>query len=377
MPLYHATAAVLGFAVCLNNGSTFIIGHKFSTQRFWHEVRDSNATMIQYVGETCRYLLGAPPHIDLTTGEDLDRKNSVRVAFGNGLRPDIWNRFKERFGIDVIAEFYGVTEGPQGAWNFSTNDFSRGAIGRNGALSSLYTRRQVAVVEVDWETEVPRRFPKNHNFCKRVPTGDPGEMLFRIDAADIIKTYQGYLNNNQASNTKILRGVFSAGDAWFRTGDVVRWDDEGRRYFCDRIGDTFRWKSENVSTTEVSEALGMHPAVREANVYGVEIPHHDGRAGCAAVVFSGEITKTLLSDLAAHARARLPKYALPLFLRATDKMEATGNNKQQKHVLKAQGVEPAKVRANGDRVFWLQGAAYVEFGDADWEALVASRVHLE
>lgn len=377
MPLYHATAALLGFCVCLMSGSTFVIGHKFSTRHFWPEVRASNATIIQYVGETCRYLLGAPPQIDPTTGEDLDRKNSVKVAFGNGLRPDVWNRFKERFGIDTVAEFYAATEGPQGSWNFSSNDFSRGAVGRNGIASSLLIGRNVAVVEVDWDTEVPRRFPHhNHNFCKKVPTGGPGELLFRIDPADVVKKYQGYLNNAKASDTKILRDVLSTGDAWFRTGDVVRWDAEGRWYFCDRIGDTFRWKSENVSTAEVSEALGTHAAVREVNVYGVQIPHHDGRAGCAAVIFSGEVTDNLLSEVAAHASARLPRYAVPLFLRVTHKMQATGNNKQQKHVLKAQGVDPREVRASGDRVFWIQGPAYVEFGDGDWEALVAKRVHL-
>lgn len=376
MPLYHASAALLGFCICLMNGSTLVIGHKFSARHFWPEVRASNATIIQYVGETCRYLLSAPPQFDPTTGEGLDRKNSVRIAFGNGLRPDIWNRFKERFDIDTIAEFYAATEAPQGSWNFSSNDWSLGAIGRNGVLTTITTSPSVAIVEVDWETELPLRFPENHNFCKRVLTGAPGELLFKIDPAEIAKRFQGYLNNTLASDKKILRDALSKGDAWFRTGDVVRWDAEGRWYFCDRIGDTFRWKSENVSTAEVSEALGRHPAIQEANVYGVEIPHHDGRAGCAAVVFSKEVNPALLSEVATHAKEHLPRYAVPLFLRVTSKMQATGNNKQQKHVLKAQGVEPATVRAGGDKVFWLRGGTYAEFRDGDWQALVGKEVRL-
>lgn len=331
--------------------------------------------MIQYVGETCRYLLAAPPQVDASTGENLDKKHNVRVAFGNGLRPDIWNRFKERFGIETIGEFYSATESPQASWNISSNDFSKGAIGRNGSLSSFILKFRVAIVAVNWETEQPSRSSKT-GLCVRVPPGSPGELLFKVDPADIEKKFQGYFNDTKATEVKILRDVIAKGDAWFRTGDVVRWDHEGRWFFCDRIGDTFRWKSENVSTTEVSEALGHHPAILEANVYGVELPHHDGRAGCAAILLEADANKALLDELAAHASKTLPKYAIPVFLRLVREIQATGNNKQQKHLLRAQGVEPQKVHVDGDKIFWLKGTSYVEFEQSDWEALEAGRTQL-
>lgn len=377
MPLYHSSAALLGFCTCLFAGSTFVIGHKFSTRTFWPEVRASKATVIQYVGETCRYLLGAPLQIDPVSGKNLDKTHNVRIAFGNGLRPDIWNRFKERFGIDTIAEFYAATESPSGSWNMCSNDFGVGAIGRQGMLASRLVRINSVVVEVDWETELPLRLP--NGYCRQVPADSPGELLHQIDAQKIEKKFQGYFNNGQASEGKILRNVFRQGDAWFRTGDVVRLDLDGRWYFCDRIGDTFRWKSENVSTAEVSEVLGAHPAVQEANVYGVEIPHHDGRAGCAAVMLEGgKATQEVLDGIASLAEDRLPKYAVPLFLRVVREMHPTGNNKQQKHILRAQGVDPGKVRSEseGDRIYWLKEGRYVELRDESWEEVKAGKARL-
>ena len=375
MPLYHSTAFLLGFCPCLNIGSTFVIGHKFSNRTFWPEVRASKATIIQYVGETCRYLLAAPPQINTSTGENLDKTHSVKVAFGNGLRPDVWEKFKERFGIEGIAEFYGATEATSAAWNFSRNSFSTGAIGRAGTLVTAILSSRTTVVEVDWETESPRRFPEKHNLCTRVQRGEPGELLFALDAADISASFQGYLGNEKATNSKIMRDVMTKGDAWFRTGDVIRWDKEGRFFFCDRIGDTFRWKSENISTAEVQEALGGHPAIQDANVYGVELPNHDGRAGCVAIVFNQDVDARLLNSLAELAHQRLPKYAVPLFLRVTKEMQATGNNKQQKHILRNEGVEPQKVGVE-DKLYWLKGGEYVEFRVQDWEDLQGKRVRL-
>lgn len=378
MPLYHSSAALLGFCTCLIGGRTFVLGHKFSTKRFWPDVRASNATIIQYVGETCRYLLAAPPQKDPITGENLDRKHKVRIAFGNGLRPDVWDRFKDRFGIETIGEFYAATESPSACWNLSSNDFSFGAIGRNGLLSTLLMSPAVAIVEVDWETETPRRFPQNRNFCRCVPRGEPGELLIAIDPRKIEQKFQGYFKNPEATAKKILRDVFVKGDAYFRTGDIVRWDREGRWYFCDRIGDTMRWKSENISTSEVSEALGSHPAVHEANVYGVSLPNHDGRAGCAALLLDGEATQATLDGVAATAQQRLSKHAVPLFLRIVREMRTTGNNKQQKNVLQQQGVEPARVREDGggDRLYWLREGKYVPMRDGDWEDLRAGKVRL-
>lgn len=349
------------------------------------EARENNATIIQYVGETLRYLLAVPPEIDPVTGEDLDKKHNIRIAFGNGLRPDIWNKVKERYNIPTIAEFYAATEGTSGSWNLSSNDFGAGAIGRNGALTHRILAGSLAVVQVDHETETPWRDPQT-GFCKEVPRGEPGELLYAIDAADVEDKFQGYFGNSNATQKKILRDVLKKGDAFFRTGDMVRWDSDGRWFFSDRLGDTFRWKSENVSTSEVAEVLGTHPEVHEANVYGVQLPHHDGRAGCAAIVLKHQLksgssstvvepTPELLKSLAAHALKNLPRFAAPLFLRVTAEMQSTGNNKQQKHVLRAEGVDPKRVGSR-DKLYCLQGSTYVPWLARDWEKLENGQVKL-
>ncbi|KAM3084089.1 long-chain fatty acid transporter fat1 [Clarireedia jacksonii] len=375
MPLYHSAASVLAVCTTLAVGATVCIGRKFSTSTFWKEVRESNATIIQYVGETCRYLLSAPPQYDPVTGENLDKKNSVRMAFGNGLRPDVWNRFKERFDIDTIAEFYSATESSGGSWNYSRNDFSKGAVGRNGFIYWLLLRKGWAVVELDIETELPVR-SKETGFCKKVKYGEPGEMLYKLDAADIAASFQGYFNNAGSSESKVLRDVFEKGDAWFRTGDVMTWDAEGRVWFNDRIGDTFRWKSENVSTNEVSEVLSAHPAIEEANVYGVELPHHDGRAGCVAIILKSESKpEQVIKDLAAFARKGLPSYAVPVFLRVKkETMELTGTIKMVKHVVRKQGVDPEQM--NGDELWWLKNGEYVPFTEKEWAELNGGSVKL-
>ncbi|KAH6609080.1 amp-dependent synthetase ligase [Trichoderma cornu-damae] len=386
MPLYHSSASLLSVCATLLSGSTQALGRKFSTGRFWDECRASKATSIQYVGETLRYLLAAPPQLDPATGECLDRKHHVRAAFGNGLRPDVWDRFKDRFGIETIAEFYAATESPGAAWNVSRNDFGRGAIGRAGWLYSLLTGSGAALVEVDWDTDAPWRDPKT-NLCRRVKPGEPGEMLYRLPAEDVGQRFQGYFNNPDASNSKILRDVFAPGDAWFRSGDVLRRHPSGLTFFSDRIGDTFRWKSENVSTTEVSQAVGLHPSVREANVYGVQLPHHDGRAGCAAICFDPPVPDdATLRSLATHVKVSLPRYARPLFLRLVRDVgvgsQTTGTNKQQKHRLRAAGVRPRSApatAAEGDEdadMYWLRGDSYVPFGEREWRELEGGRVKL-
>ncbi|KAL1835946.1 hypothetical protein VTJ49DRAFT_5846 [Mycothermus thermophilus] len=368
MPLYHSTALILGFSHTLSAGGTFAMSRKFSTHRFWDDVRKHEANIIQYVGETCRYLLSAPVRTDPATGENLDRRHKVRVAFGNGLRPDVWSRFKDRFGIETIAEFYGATEGSFATWNLSRNDYSKGAVGRSGTLYSLLLGWGLALVEVDHDTELPLRDPKT-GFCRRVAPGEPGELLFKLPASNVESRFQGYYGDKEATNKKIMRDVFKKGDAWFRTGDVLRWDTENRVYFADRIGDTFRWKSENVATAEVAQVVGEHPAVREVNVYGVEVPRHEGRAGCAAVVLDEAIlgrgedgslipTEDTLKSLAQFVRKGLPRYALPLFLRVVrdGAQHTTGTNKQQKHALRTEGIDPT--RTGKDAVFWLQGESF-------------------
>ncbi|KAL7620127.1 long-chain fatty acid transporter fat1 [Parahypoxylon ruwenzoriense] len=376
MPLYHSSATLMGMAHCLEVGATFAVGKKFSTKTFWKETRQYKATIIQYVGETCRYLLATPPEIDPNTGENMDKKHTVRLAFGNGLRPDIWENFRERFGIESIAEFYGATEGFLATWNYTRNDFASGAIGRFGFLYSLIVKYKTAIVAQDPDTETPIRDAKT-GLCRQVKSGEVGELLFLLPA-DTEKDFQGYYNNPEATRTKIIRDVLKKGDGYFRSGDLVSLDSEGRMYFHDRIGDTFRWKSENVATTEVGEAMSTHPAVHIANVYGVQLPNHDGRAGCAALVLSEreEPNDVLLQSLAEHACSNLPKYAVPIFLRVGKGLTAavTGTNKHQKHELRTQGVNPALV--GDDELFWLKDGTYVKFGKRDWDGLNGGQVKL-
>ncbi|KAJ9661104.1 long-chain fatty acid transporter fat1 [Coniosporium apollinis] len=375
MPLYHSSAAILGLVSCLMAGTTLSLGRRFSHATFWPEVRATKATAIQYVGETCRYLLAGPP-------SSLDKQHSVRFAFGNGMRPDVWERFQRRFGIDTVAEFYAATEGPGGLFNKSRNAFSRGAVGRNGTIMYPWFALQMVIARLDFETNKLLRDEKT-GLCIPAAWDEPGELLFRLDAKDVESKFQGYFRNRDASSSKIVRDVRRKGDAYFSSGDVMRWDREGRWWFCDRIGDTYRWKSENVSTAEVGECLGRHEAVSEANVYGVLVPGHDGRAGCAATLLNGaeeekslELSEKVLRSLAEHAMSTLPRYAVPIFLRVTRQMEMTGTNKQQKHILREQGCDPEKVEQVGDKLYWLKGGTYVPFGKKDWDEITAGRVKL-
>lgn len=380
MPLYHTTAFTLGFNACLQSATTIVIGRKFSASKFWSEVKDADVTVIQYVGETLRYLLAAPPTPD-------DKNHKVCMAWGNGLRPDVWTRFKARFGIETIAEVYGATEGVAATFNISNNDATNGAIASYGKITELMARKTSAIVLVDWETEKPWRDPKT-GLCKQVDRGQAGELLFMLDPAAIQARFAGYLNNKEANDSKILRDVLKKGDAYFRTGDTVRFDKEkGALFFVDRIGDTYRWKSENVSTAEVSEVLGNHRAVIEANVYGVEVPGHEGRAGCVAIMLydsalqaSGAVKEDALESLATYTANSLPKYAVPLFLRVVKEMAMTGNNKQQKTTLRKEGIDLMSIEKAGssDRLYWLKPGSnrYTEFRDTDLQSLEGRKVRL-
>lgn len=379
MPIYHSSAAILGVINILTMRATLSIGRRFSNSTFWPEVRASGATVIQYVGEVCRYLLAAPP-------SPLDKEHKVRMAFGNGLRPDIWNQFRERFGIETIAEFYASTEGTSGSWNLQKGNYGVGAIGRNGSILRSILGRTVAIVKLDYETELPARDPVT-GFCIRQAPGEPGELLWKLDANNIKRTFQGYFNNPNATNSKVLRDVFVKGDAWFRSGDVQTWTADGLWYFIDRIGDTFRWKAENVSTSEVSAALGNFPGVREANVYGVATPHHDGNAGCAALILdpvafpadSPSAQEKFMADLAKFITNKkesgLPAFAVPIFLRISkEDQEKTGNFKQIKKGLRDAGVDPSKV--NGEQIWWLRDGVYKRFGEKEWQELKGGSVKL-
>lgn len=374
MPLYHSLASIPGLCSSIMEGSTLALGKTFSKSTFWDEVRATNATSILYIGEALRYLLAAPPQYDPITKECLDKKHNVKLVYGAGLRPDVWKAFQDRFGVETVVEFYGATEGTMGTWNVSRNSFSEGAVCRVGWLFGLLIRSSSQIVAVDWDTDAPLRDPKT-GFCIRCQEGETGELILKVPPKDVHSKFQGYFNNKEATEKKVLRDVFAKGDAWFRTGDAFRWGgDGGQLFFSDRLGDTFRWKGENVSTMEVSHVMGLYPNVHEANVYGVQLPHHDGRAGCAAVTFdSGSPSKETLQGLAAHMQASLPRYAVPLFVKVVREVgtasQTTGTNKQQKVALRAAGVKPVGDDGESVEVYWLQGDKYVPFGEPEWQRL--------
>ncbi|EME50047.1 hypothetical protein DOTSEDRAFT_68786 [Dothistroma septosporum NZE10] len=370
MPLYHSSASILGVSQVFGPGCTIVVGPKFSPRTLMKTATETRATVMQYIGEMCRYLVTSPL-------SPYDRAHNLRLAFGNGMRPDVWQKFKDRFDIQTVVEFYGATEGPGASFVYSNNDFLRGAIGQQGLISRTVFGANQVLVKHDHETDLPYRDPKT-GFCTRVKSNEVGELIYPLDPANVNDKFQGYYGNEKATTGKIISDIFQKGDVYYRSGDLQRRDVDGRWWFVDRIGDTYRWKGENVSTAEVSEALGSHSALQEANVYGVQLPNHDGRAGCAAIGLSEGRTldDALAAELASHTRKRLPKYAVPLFLRVLSEFEVTGTLKHQKVSLRNEGVDPSKT--GDDVLFWLppNSDRYVQFNRNDWERIVAGSAKL-
>jgi fatty-acyl-CoA synthase len=323
LPLYHSTGGVCAVGMAFFTGGALILKRKFSVHDFWSDVHDYKATMFEYIGELCRYLLNAPP-------SSLDQGHSIRAITGNGLRPEIWRQFQQRFAIPRIVEFYGATEGNVSMLNY---DGMVGAVGRvPNYLQWLLPSR---VVRFDVEKEMPVRGPGG--LCIECTPDEAGETLGGISSR-AGREFEGYTSKAD-SEKKLLRDVFRRGDVWFRTGDLMRRDEHGYFYFVDRIGDTFRWKGENVSTGEVGEALLAVPGIREANVYGVAIPGVDGRAGMASLVVDGDFDL----DGLPKRLAALPPYARPIFLRLAPRIEVTGTFKQRKVDLVREGFDPSSI----------------------------------
>ena len=228
MPLYHSSASVLGLCQVLGPGSTMIVAQKFSPRTQMKQVTETGATIMQYIGEMCRYMISSP-------NTPYDKAHKVRLAFGNGMRPDVWQRFKDRFDIGTIVEFYGATEGPGASFVFSNNGFLRGAIGKSGLLARTFFGGNQAILKHDHETDMPYRDPKT-GFCEKVETNTPGELCYWLDPENVNDKFQGYLGNDKASGSKIIRNVFKKGDAYYRSGDLQRRDSDGRWWFVDRIG---------------------------------------------------------------------------------------------------------------------------------------------
>ena len=323
LPLYHATGGLCATGAALLNGAAVILRRSFSASHFWDEVRDEQATLFVYIGELCRYLTNRP-------ASPAETSHKIRLAFGNGLSRDVWPELQRRFRVPRILEFYGSTEGNVSMFNF---DGGEGAVARiPNYLAPLFN---VALVRFDVQAETPVRGADG--FCVRCAPDEPGECLGAIHGG-ARSAYTGYVDH-AASEKKILRDVFRRGDAWFRTGDLLRRDRLGYFYFVDRVGDTFRWKGENVSTTEVAEAIAGAPGVLEATVYGVDVPHHEGRAGMASLVTGPDFSLQFLDE---HLARSLPAYARPLFLRLADTLAVTGTFKPRKMDLVTAGFDPLK-----------------------------------
>ena len=321
LPMYHSTGGIVAIGAMLVKGGSVLIRPRFSASRFWDDVADNDCTIFQYIGELCRYLAVAPPH-------PKERQHRLRLACGNGLQGDVWSDIQQRFGLPRILEFYAATEGIVSLYNVEGKP---GAIGRIPPF--LANRFAVALIKCDTETVTPLRGVDGH--CIACGIDEPGEAIGRISGVveSLARNFDGY-TDPAASERKILRDVFVKGDLWFRTGDLLRKDAAGFFYFVDRIGDTFRWRGENVATTQVAEVLRACPGVTDAVVYGVTVPGNEGRAGMAAITTTDQFD---LDCLSMHLAAHLPAYAQPLFLRCTGSLDVTGTFKLTKAKLVQDG----------------------------------------
>lgn len=312
LPLYHNNALTVALSSVLNSGATLALGKSFSASKFWDDVIRYEATAFVYIGEICTYLLNQPK-------KDTDRKHKVRVIAGNGLRPAIWDEFTNRFGIDRVCEFYAASEGNTAFVNALNVDKTTGMC-----------PTPVAFVEYDGDSGDPVRDEKGR--VKKVRTGEPGLLLSKVSN---FQPFDGYTDEKE-SEKKLVRDAFKDGDVWFNTGDLMRYQGLGHAAFVDRLGDTFRWKGENVATTEVEAALSLDPTVDECTVYGVEVEGAGGRAGMAAIKlnegcdFDGKTLAQTLYD-------RLPSYAVPLFVRVVGELEHTSTFKSLKVDLRKEG----------------------------------------
>jgi fatty-acyl-CoA synthase len=359
LPMYHSVGGVLAPGAILAAGGALVIREKFSASQFWSDVVRWDCTLFQYIGELCRYLLHAAPSPDETA-------HRIRMACGNGLALGVWESFKERFSIPQILEFYAATEGGVSLFNVQGKP---AAIGHIPAY--LAHRFSPVLVLFDVETGEPMR--NAQGFCIRCAPNEAGEAIGKVmdDPSSLGSRFEGY-TNHEASEKRILRDVFEPGDAWVRTGDLMRKDEQGYFYFVDRIGDTFRWKGENVATSEVSEAICAFPGIKHANVYGVAIPATEGRAGMATVVAEDPLD---LAGFRKHLVSRLPPYARPLFLRIRSDVEVTGTFKYSKTDLVRQGYDPV---ATNDVLYFdnLESGAFTRLDKELYERIQVGNIRL-
>jgi len=359
LPIYHTSGGVLATGAALTAGASVFIRERFSASLFWDDIVRNDCTVFQYIGELCRYLLNSPTHPQET-------RHRIRLACGNGLRPDIWADFQRRFRIPKIFEWYAATEGNAVFLNFD------GRIGAVGRIPKWAERKFVTeVIRFDIDTEEPVRGPDG--FCIKCRPGEVGEVISEIlnDPKRPSQRFEGYADP-EATRKKVLTDVFRKGDRWFRSGDLMRKDELGYFYFVDRVGDTFRWKGENVATSEVAETLTALPGVREANVYGVQVPRAEGRACMAALVVDDDFD---LAGFQRHVLQQLPSYARPAFLRMRQEIETTSTFKPTKLELVKQGFDPAAIP---EPLYFLhpERQAYVPLDPAIHAAIATGAIRL-
>ncbi|XP_046574399.1 LOW QUALITY PROTEIN: very long-chain acyl-CoA synthetase-like [Haliotis rubra] len=327
LPLYHSSGGGIGLFGTIKVGATMVLRRKFSASHFWEDCSCYRVTIIQYIGELFRYLLSRPESLD-------EKSHQIRAAFGNGLRRDIWKQVQTRFKIPQIIEFFGATEGNTMLFNLSNKP---GAIGRLSPLLQRLSPNYQTLVKYDIATAEPIRDSNGH--CIEVKPGEKG--LFISAFAPEMKEVNFYKASQEANEKKRVRNVFKKGDSYFNFGDIFYLDGDYFVYFVDRIGDTFRWKGENVSTTEVANILTSLDFIHDANVYGVTIPGQDGRAGMAALTLYDDkpLTHELLRKIWKHCEENLATYARPMFLRLQKEATLTATFKQRKVELVKEGFD--------------------------------------
>ncbi|KAM9820787.1 long-chain fatty acid transport protein 6 [Neosynchiropus ocellatus] len=357
LPLYHSAASLIGIGGTIELGATCVLKKKFSASQFWNDCRKYNVTVFQYIGELCRYLCNQPK-------TDMDMVHKVRMGVGNGLRQDVWQDFQSHYGNIKMCEVYGSTEGNL---CFMNHIGKIGTVGRSNFFYRLLFKYDL--VRYDMVKDEPVK--DQYGFCQRVEKGETGLLLSKVSA---LSPFFGYAGSKQLTEKKLIRNVFVKGDAYFNTGDLMAEDHEGFICFRDRVGDTFRWKGENVATTEVTETLGLVDFIQEANVYGVQVPGHEGRAGMAAMIvrwgfkFDGK-------KLFEHVVRDLPSYARPLFIRLQETMEMTSTFKQQKFQLVQSGFNPSTI---SDPLFVLNypQQSYIPLIDSIYRSIISGECKL-
>lgn len=357
LPLYHTAGFIVGFIGSIETGSTIILMRKFSASQFWDDCRKHSVTVVQYIGEVMRYLCSTPK-------KENDKDHKVRLAIGNGVRAEIWREFVSRFGNIQIREFYASTEGNVGFVNYA------GKIGAIGRINFFHKRLfPFALIKYDTERDEPIR--DANGLCVESPKGETGLLVSKITD---IAPFVGYAKNEEQTEKKRLRNVFKKGDLYFNSGDLMRIDKDNFIYFQDRVGDTFRWKGENVATNEVSDILTISDCLKEANVYGVQVPGHEGRVGMAAVTVK-EGAEFNGSRIYNHVVNYLPSYARPRFIRIQNAVEVTGTFKQMKVKLVEESFDPGRIQ---DPLYILDDAekSYVPLTAQVYSFIISGHIKL-